>query len=218
MPPSRSPGRTIRIVVADDHRLVRDGLRRMLEQEPDFRVVGEAADGPEALEAVRNLSPDILLLDIAMPVLDGMSVLMRLASDCPDVRILLLTAAIDRAQTNEAVRLGARGIVMKAAAIEVLIRSIRAIMAGEYWFDRSTLVDVARHQDAEVVRFGLTARELELMSQLASGSSNKEIAELLGISEATVKRHLANIFDKVGVSSRLELAVFAMNHGLVQKL
>lgn len=205
--------KVIRIVIADDHPLVRNGLRRILETEPDFRVIGEASDGEEALGAVRSLAPDILLLDIAMPNTDGLQVLRELRLTPQSVRVVLLTAAIDKSQINEAVRLGTHGVVMKTSAIDVLIKSIRCVMGGQYWLDRTMLAEILRSPQTDT-KFGLTDRELELVSLIASGCSNKDIAESLGISEATVKRHLYNVFDKTGVSSRLELAVFAMNHGL----
>ncbi len=204
----------VRIVIADDHSLVRNGLRRILETEADFKVVGEAADGDEALECVRKLSPDVLLLDLAMPRTDGLQVLRELRLIQHEVNVVILTAAIDRNQINESVRLGAHGVVMKTSAIDVLIKSIRVVMDGQYWLDRSTLAEIVRTPTPSDSKFGLTERELQLVSLISAGGSNKEIAESLGITEATVKRHLANVFDKTGVSTRLELAVFAMNHGL----
>lgn len=207
---------TVRIVIADDHSLVRNGLRRILETEPDFKVVGEASDGDEALECVRKLAPNVLLLDLAMPRTDGLQVLRQLRVMQHEVNVVILTAAIDRNQINESVRLGAHGVVMKTSAIDVLIKSIRVVMDGQYWLDRSTLAEIVRTPTPSDTKFGLTDRELQLVGLISAGGSNKEIAETLGITEATVKRHLANVFDKTGVSTRLELAVFAMNHGLTQ--
>ncbi|HEU5404167.1 MAG TPA: response regulator transcription factor [Terriglobales bacterium] len=204
----------VRIVIADDHSLVRNGLRRILETEPDFKVVGEASDGDEALACIRKLTPDVLLLDLAMPRTDGLQVLRELRLMPHSVNVVMLTAAIDRNQINEAVRLGAHGVVMKTSAIDVLIKSIRCVMDGQYWLDRSTLAEIVRSPAPSDSKFGLTERELQLVALISAGGSNKEIAESLGITEATVKRHLANVFDKTGVSTRLELAVFAMNHGL----
>jgi DNA-binding NarL/FixJ family response regulator len=215
MPLESQPDKgTVRIVIADDHSLVRNGLRRILETEPDFKVVGEASDGDEALECIRKLSPNVLLLDLAMPRTDGLQVLRQLRLMQHEVNVVILTAAIDRNQINEAVRLGAHGVVMKTSAIDVLIKSIRVVMDGQYWLDRSTLAEIVRTPTPSDTKFGLTDRELQLVALISAGGSNKEIAETLGITEATVKRHLANVFDKTGVSTRLELAVFAMNHGL----
>lgn len=215
MPLESQPDKgTVRIVIADDHSLVRNGLRRILETEPDFKVVGEASDGDEALDCVRKLSPNVLLLDLAMPHTDGLQVLRQLRLMQHEVNVVILTAAIDRNQINESVRLGAHGVVMKTSAIDVLIKSIRVVMDGQYWLDRSTLAEIVRTPTPSDTKFGLTERELQLVSLISAGGSNKEIAETLGITEATVKRHLANVFDKTGVSTRLELAVFAMNHGL----
>jgi two-component system, NarL family, nitrate/nitrite response regulator NarL len=206
MPPeSQQDKGPVRIVIADDHSLVRNGLRRILEQETDFKVIGEASDGDEALDCIRKLSPDVLLLDVAMPRTDGLQVLRELRLMPNSVMVVMLTAAIDKNQINEAVRLGAHGVVMK---------SIRCVMDGQYWLDRTTLAEIVRTPTPSDSKFGLTERELQLVSLISAGGSNKEIAESLGITEATVKRHLANVFDKTGVSTRLELAVFAMNHGL----
>lgn len=209
--PARGP---VRIVIADDHSLVRNGLRRILEQETDFKVIGEASDGDEALDSIRKLNPDVLLLDLAMPRTDGLQVLRELRLMPNSVMVVMLTAAIDKNQINEAVRLGAHGVVMKTSAIDVLIKSIRCVMDGQYWLDRTMLAEIVRAPTPSDSKFGLTERELQLVSLISAGGSNKEIAESLGITEATVKRHLANVFDKTGVSTRLELAVFAMNHGL----
>ncbi len=214
LPESQPDKGTVRIVIADDHSLVRNGLRRILETESDFKVVGEASDGDEALDCVRKLSPNVLLLDLAMPHTDGLQVLRQLRLMQHEVNVVILTAAIDRNQINESVRLGAHGVVMKTSAIDVLIKSIRVVMDGQYWLDRSTLAEIVRTPTPSDTKFGLTERELQLVSLIAAGGSNKEIAETLGITEATVKRHLANVFDKTGVSTRLELAVFVMNHGL----
>ncbi len=209
-----NPDHRISVAIADDHTLVRDGLRRILEQEPDITVVAEAANGREAMDSVQRFNPDVLLLDISMPECDGMQVLRELRLAPTHTRVLLLTAAIDKNQVAEAIRLGACGMVMKTSAINVLIRSIRAVTAGEYWFDRSTLAELAKTQPDQGTPLGLTDREVELIGLLAGGKSNKEIADHLEISETTVKRHLANIFRKTGVSSRLELAVLVLNHKL----
>ncbi|HYG97656.1 MAG TPA: response regulator transcription factor [Terriglobales bacterium] len=206
----------ISIVIADDHAIVRDGLKRLLHEEPDFVVIAEAHDGEQALAMTRELRPAILLLDVAMPVLDGIEVLRHLAEMAVPTRIILLTAAITRAQIRTALELGARGVIMKTSAIDTLVKSIRCVLAGEFWVDRSTLVDMVRPAREESPAADLTPREMELVEEIASGSCNRDIAEKFAISEKTVKRHLVNIFDKLGVSSRLELAVFAMHQGIVK--
>jgi two-component system, NarL family, nitrate/nitrite response regulator NarL len=201
----------IAIVIADDHPIFRDGLLRLLEAESDFRVVGSATDGYEAVTLVRSLKPDILLLDLAMPREPGA------------VRTILLTAAIEDAQKVAALLLGARGVVLKEAASSVLLECIRRVMAGDYWVDRepvASLADslrLARTDREERPRFGLTRRQIEIVKAIAGGATNRDIAARLGIREDTVKQHLTSIFEKCGVSNRLELALFALQHQLVEK-
>jgi len=218
----------IRIVIADDHPIFRDGLRRLLEAEPDLKVVGEACDGAEAVKFTRQLKPDILLLDLAMPRHPGLEALREMSSGqtSNSVRVILLTAAAEKNQIVEALQLGARGVVLKDSATQLLLKSIHTVMAGEYWVGResvSNLVQFLRTlmqssgEEARQKKFGLTPRELEIVSTVVAGYSNKEIAEYFKISEDTVKHHLSNIFDKLGVSTRLELALFAVNQGLPVK-
>jgi DNA-binding NarL/FixJ family response regulator len=213
----------VRILVADDHALFRDGLRRLLETEPDFRLVGEARDGLETVKLAKKLGPDILLLDLAMPRVGGLEALRELAEAPSPVRTLLLTGAIETRQIVEAIQLGARGVVLKESAAELLFKSIRAVMAGQYWLGREAVSDLfealrtlspRRRRRSPPGTFGLTPRELEIVSAVVAGLPNRDIAQKFSLSEQTVKHHLTRIFDKVGVSSRLELAVFALHHGL----
>ena len=217
--------RPIRTVIADDHPIFRDGLRRLLEAEGDFKVLGEASDGAEAVKLARQLKPDILLLDLAMPKHPGLEALRELSTpaNATPLRVILLTAAAAKGQIVEALQLGARGVVLKDSATQVLFKAIKAVMGGEYWVGResaSNLVQYLRalmeskHDEGHQKKFGLTPRELEIVSAVVAGFSNKEIAQYFRISEDTVKHHLSNIFDKVGVSTRLELALFAVNHSL----
>jgi two-component system nitrate/nitrite response regulator NarL len=215
---------TIRVVIADDHHLVRSGLRRLLESEEGFRVIGEAGDGVEAVLVTRQLRPDVLLLDLAMPRATGLEALQDLASSPCDVRTMVLTGAgAGQADLLTALRLGARGVVLKESDPALLFKSIRCVMAGEYWLGHANianLVAAVRQLSAEVEalakpnRFGLTDRELQVLEAAAAGESNKEISARLNVRVDTIKHHLSNIYDKVGVFSRVELAVFAMNHGL----
>jgi len=213
----------IRIMIADDHPLFRDGLRKLLESEAGFEVVGEAADGGEVARLADELKPDILLLDIAMPV-SGMEALRALAKASAPVRTILLTAAIEKRQIVEALQIGARGVVLKEAATQLLFKSIRSVMAGQYWVGRDAVSDLVKYLrdlmpssgESKVKKnFGLTPREMEVVEAIVAGYTNKEIAEKFTISEQTVKHHLTNIFDKLGVFNRLELAVFAINNRLV---
>lgn len=205
--------------------MVRVGLRNMLQADSLIKVVGEARDGMEALEMARSLHPDILLLDLAMPNVAGMDALREMTSAelNSDTRTIVLTGLIDKRQVLEALQLGARGVVLKDAAVEHLTACIRAVMQGQYWLEGrpvQNLVQVLRElatQTATPPRktFGLTARELEVVTLITEGCTNKDIAKSFGISEETVKRHLTNIFNKLGVGNRLELALFALNHNLL---
>ena len=220
-------GKPVRILIADDHGLFRDALRKLLEAEPDFTVIGTATDGAEAVTLARQLQPDILLLDLAMPRLTGIEALRELTTSPLPVRTILLAAAIEKRKMVEALQLGARGVVLKDAATQLLFKAIRCVMAGEYWVGRdrvSDLVETLRTQlgsaapPREEKAHALTPRELEIIAAIVSGSPNKEIAKKLAISEDTVKHHLTSIFAKLGVSNRLELALFAIDHQLVSNL
>jgi DNA-binding NarL/FixJ family response regulator len=213
----------IRIVIADDHSIFRDGLRKLLEAEGGFSVVGEATNGIEALDLVNQLRPDVLLLDISMPRLTGLEVLRRLSKETAPLRTILLTASVEKSEIIEALLLGAHGVVPKQSASRMLFKSIRTVMAGEFWVSRdmvSDLVETLRGPSnsglAGAKTMGLTRRELEVIAAVVEGQVNKDIAQTFHISEYTVKHHLTRIFDKLGVSNRVELAMFAVNHELVK--
>jgi two-component system, NarL family, nitrate/nitrite response regulator NarL len=214
---------SIRILLADDHPVVRIGVRNMLRAEGHFDVVGEASDGDEAITQTLELLPDILLLDLSMPRMPGLEAMRAIMSGSPRVKILLLTATISTQQIIEALQIGARGIVTKDALIDQLTNAIDAVMQGDYWINGQRVVNLvgALHelmQKAAVPErktYGLTPRELEVVGCIVEGCSNRDIAKQFSISEETVKRHLSNIFDKTGVSTRLELALFAIAHQLV---
>jgi DNA-binding NarL/FixJ family response regulator len=214
----------VRILIADDHPIFRRGLRSLLEAEPGFSVVGEAGNGADAVQMSRTLKPDVLLLDLAMPGVSGMDALGELARAPIPVRTIVLTASIEKAEIVKALQLGAGGVVLKSSTPELLFKSVRSVMAGQHWIGRdavSDLVEALRSYDdapaPQRPRFGLTARELEITSAVVSGFSNKEIAKKHGLSEDTVKHHLTKVFDKVGASNRLELALFAVHHRLLEE-
>ncbi len=217
-------GKKVRIIIADDHPIFRDGLRKLLETEPDLRVIAEAGDGVEAVRLVRRHQPDIVLMDISMPKRSGLEALRELNGSSVLTRVIVLAATVERAQLLEALQLGARGVVSKESATKLLLKSIRTVMAGQYWVGResvSDLVDAMRTVPSPPVEepppknYGLTPRELEVVKMIVAGYSNREIGRKLGMSEQTVKHHLTSAFDKLGVYNRLELALFAVDHRLV---
>jgi two-component system nitrate/nitrite response regulator NarL len=216
----------VRIVIVDDHPIFRDGLRRLLEAEADLAVVGEAVDADEAIRLARTLSPDIVLLDVAMPRTSGLEVLQALAQ-MPGGRVIILTAAIDKADIIKGLQLGARGVVLKESATGLLMKAIRIVMEGGYWVGRESVSDLLLalqslgppppERATSLPAFSLTQRELQIVALVVEAAGNRKIAETLAISEKTVKHHLTNIFEKLGVSSRLELALFAAQHRLTPK-
>src|SRR5262245_37674615 len=245
----------IRILMADDHPMFRQGLRALLESNEDFEIVGEATNGSETVVMTQKHLPDVLLLDVSMPGLSGFDVLRQIAG-LDNVRTIMLTAGITKSDIVHALQLGARGVVWKDVGAEILCKSIRCVMNEQLWVSRETvghLVDTLRtmppqsktessqpvgtqpakeltvartKEPAEKAedrisfnksggrKFGLTARELEIITAIVDGQSNRDIATTYKISEYTVKHHLTRIFDKVGVFSRLELAMFAIHHDL----
>jgi two-component system, NarL family, nitrate/nitrite response regulator NarL len=206
----------IRVVIADSHRMLRQGLCRLFEVEPDLMVVAEAEDGEAVLAAALRSKPDILLLDMAIPQLTAFEVLQQLSRRGVSVRTLLLAGSCSREQLVHALQLGARGAVLKEVGSEVLAKAIRCVHAGEYWVNRDSLATWAMSAETQPkqMKFGLTPRELEITAEITAGATNKEIATKFAISEQTVKRHLTNVYNKLGVSNRLELALHALHHGL----
>lgn len=210
----------IRLVIADEHPIFRQDLRRSLESEPGVHIIGEASDADGALQLARQAKPDILLVDFALSQRFELKNQNEYASHLPPVRVVVTVVAIDKTHVVEAFRLGAHGLVLKQSTPAVLLKSIRSVMAGEYWLERESvgvLVEALRESlthgngKKSPKDYGLTRREVDIITKIAGGRSNKEVGEEFAISERTVKHHLTNIFGKVGVSSRLQLALFAVN-------
>jgi two-component system nitrate/nitrite response regulator NarL len=212
-----SPG--IRILIADPNALYREALQSLLSQEPGLSVVGIAANGREAVKRVRELRPDILLLDMLMTDPSALETLRRIERDSVPVRTIVFANKWEKVRIMEALKLGARGVMDKRAAIELVFKSIRAVASGEYWLARDSISDLVRCVRATDAppgsekgerNSGLTPRELDIVNSVVDGFSNKDIAQKLSISEQTVKHHLTRIFEKTGVANRLELALLAM--------
>jgi DNA-binding NarL/FixJ family response regulator len=214
----------IDIVIADGQAIFREGLRRLLESEPWLHIVGEAADGKETVRLVRQVNPQILLLDLALSKLTGIEALQELSKLSLRTRTIILTEAIKSDQAVEALRLGACGIILKHAGVQLLLKSIRCVNDGEFWLGHERVLDLIQavrrmtpyHSESGDRRdFGLTSREMQVIKLISSGYTNKDLAKQLGISENTAKHHITNIFDKLGISNRMELVLFALEHRLI---
>ena len=209
----------IRLVLVDDHPIILDGLAHLFAGHTDLAVVARCVDGQEALDAVRKHQPDILVLDLRLPVLDGLSVLRAIREERLPVQTLVLTAAIDDDDVVDAIRLGARGLVLKESAPTDLIRCIRQVHAGgqsipERYLSRTLDALVRREAGLKDMRSSLTPREIDIVRLVALGRRNKGIARELGITEGTVKIHLHNIYRKLQVTSRVALTLMAQDKGL----
>jgi DNA-binding NarL/FixJ family response regulator len=211
----------VRIIVADEHPIFRDGLLRLLENEERLRIVGETGLGSEVVTLVRELRPDILLLGFSSSPLSPVTTLQEIAASGTSVRTILLTASIDTPDVVAAVQLGAVGVISKESTADVLFKSIDSVMSGHCWVGDTVVSDVASGlRRLNVARrrtkaFGLTRRELDIVRAVVSGHTNKQIARQFSISESTVKRHITHIFDKLGASNRVEVALFAAHHRLL---
>ena len=215
---------TIRILLIDDHTLFRSGIRALLQRQTDFEIVDEAADGVEGIKRAKQHRPDVILLDLNMPGLSGLEALQLLVEDLPQTAVIVLTVSEEAEELAAALRGGARGYLIKNIETEALIAGIRRAAAGEpvisdsmtaklvAQFRTPTPAGAARHDDAP----RLTAREREIVQGLARGESNKEIARDLGVAESTVKIHVQNILKKLNLASRVQVAVYAVEHGLTE--
>lgn len=210
----------IRIALADDHPIVLQGLQQLFERQKDFEVVCCCASGASAIECVRTFRPDVLVLDLKMPEVTGLDVLRAIAAEKIVCHAVLLTAAVGDDEVMEAVRLGARGLILKESPPEALLDCVRRVYRGEQWLERETVARAFRNvldrqAASRDAADSLTPREIEIVRMVAQGLRNRVIAERLSISEGTVKVHLHNIYDKFGIDGRLELLLVARQKGLI---
>jgi two-component system nitrate/nitrite response regulator NarL len=215
----------VRVLVVDRHPIVRYGLCRLLERELDFLLVGEAADGRDAVRLVDELKPDVLLLELAPPQFSGLDTVRELVAARRPVGIVVMATSDEQLDIAGALQLGVRGVLWKNTALELIPTSIRRVMAGERWIGRRVVSDLAAVLRGLVTEsldthglakpFGLTAREEEILAAIVAGASNKRVGQRLGVSEDTVKHHLTRMFDKLGVANRLELALVAIHRRLL---
>ena len=210
----------IRLVLVDDHAIVLDGLEQLFRLEPEFEVVARCTTAETAVRAVEAYQPDVIVMDLAMPDLDGLWVLGRLAELNLPTRAVMLTAHVDEAKLVEAIRLGVYGVVLKEMAPKMLMECVRKVAVGEKWFEQQAVaraMERMNKRDTELDRLKrlLTPRELELVALAAEGLRNKEIAERLSITEGTVKIHLHNVYEKLGVTGRPQLILYATRQGLM---
>ena len=209
----------IRVVIADDHPIVLDGLERLFQADRDFSVVARCTDGEEALRAAHEHQPDVLVLDIRMPKRDGIGVLREVRKAQLATRVVLLTGEVEDDVVVEAMRLGARGIVLKEMAPAMLVQCVRKVHAGDQWIERRSFgraLDkmLRREAGAREAASTLTPREIAITRMIGSGLRNKEIADKLSISEGTVKIHLHHIYEKLGLDGRVALSLYARDKGL----
>ncbi len=206
---------TINILIVDDHSVVRQGLKMFLELDPELNVIGEAVNGSQALEMAKQLKPDVVLMDLMMPVMDGVTATQEIRRRLPDVEVIALTSVLEDASVVGAVRAGAIGYLLKDTQAEELCRAIKAAALGQVQLSPQAAARLVREVRAPESPEVLTERETDVLRLLATGKANKEIALALHVSETTVKTHVSNILMKLGVSSRTQAALHAVSIGLV---
>jgi DNA-binding NarL/FixJ family response regulator len=205
----------IRILIVDDHSVVRQGLRMFLGLDPELEIIGEAQDGAEALQKVRDLKPDVVLMDLLMPVMDGITAIGAIRRETQDVEVIALTSVLEDASVVGAVRAGAIGYLLKDTQADELCRAIKAAAAGQVQLSPKAAERLMREVRAPESPEALTERETDVLRLLAQGQSNKEIAHTLSIGEKTVKTHVSNVLGKLSVQSRTQAALYAVRIGLV---
>ena len=209
----------LRVVLADDHAVVREGLKALVNAQPDMRVIGEAADGEAAWRAAIELSPDVLVMDLSMPILSGVDATVRVRRDCPNVKILALTVHEERLYVTQLLRAGASGYVLKRAAAAELVRAVRTVAAGGTYIDPSIAGALvagyldAEKSDEEPAHDVLSDREREVLIRIARGFTNKEIAASLKLSVKTVETYKARVAEKLGLRTRVDIVRYASRHG-----
>ncbi len=206
---------TIRILIVDDHSVVREGLRIFLGRDSELEIVDEAADGAEAIEKARRLRPDVVLMDLLIPVIDGISATSIIRRESPETRVIALTSVVDSALVTGSIRAGAVGYLLKDADANELRTVIKAVAAGQVQFSPQVSSYLLRELQEPVKPTTLTDREAQVLNLLAQGKSNKEIASYLQIAEDTVKSHIRHILTKLGVQSRTQAVILAIRQGLV---
>ena len=210
--------KTIRVFIADDHFVVREGLRALISTEPDIEIIGEAADGREAVEGIRKLQPDVILLDLIIPHKNGLEVIVEVTQDNPKARILVLTSFSDDEKVFTAIKAGALGYLLKDSSPQELIQAIRDVYHGESSLDPTIALKLLREfkqpSDQSSVEKDLTERETKVLSLVSRGLTNQEIADMLGISERTVRTHVGNILSKLHLANRTQAALYALRKGL----
>lgn len=206
---------SIRILIADDHSVVRQGLRMFLALDPELDVVGEAADGAEAVRLAQELKPDVVLMDLLMPIMDGIAATTAIRRAVPDTEVLALTSVLEDASVTGAVRAGAIGYLLKDTQADELRRAIRAAAAGQVQLSPQAAARLMREVRAPDSPETLTEREIDVLRLVARGKANKEIARDLSIGEKTVKTHVSSILAKLGVQSRTQAALYAVQIGLI---
>jgi DNA-binding NarL/FixJ family response regulator len=208
-------GPSIRVLLCDDHAVVREGLARLLDRTDGIDVVGTAADGAEGVAATRSLRPDVVLMDLAMPNVDGIAATRRIVAEAPATRVVVLTSFSDQTRIDNALDAGALGYILKDADASEVVRAVRAAARGESPLDPRVARAVLARGTTPAALSGMTAREREVLALLGTGLANKAIARRLGISEATVKAHLTRVFRQIGVTDRTQAAIWAREHRLV---